>query len=119
MGCTRIVLILKKIVIKIPNFTYSWENFLKGLIANITERNSWEYANIPDSYNYRYRDLLCPIIWSSWGAWIVIMKRARVLTDEEYLSTNLKIHKYYYAGDDKSDNYGYLNGKIVKIDYGS
>lgn len=23
-----------------------------------------------------------------------------------------------FGGDDKADNYGYLNGKIVKVDYG-
>lgn len=111
-GITRIVIELNKVVIKIPNFFYQWDHFLKGIIANINENRIWKW--------HPHRQLLCPVIWCSWGGWILIMRKVKILTDEEFIE-HVDIHAYTEAGfdgDDKSDNYGWLEGKVVKIDYG-
>lgn len=110
-GITRIVIELKTVVIKIPNFLYQWDHFLKGILANIHE-----YAIFKNSEK---KDLLCPIIWCSWGGWILVMKKARVLTDEEYLDMDLTpFLEFGLINDNKSDAFGYIENKIVKIDYG-
>ena len=111
-GITRIVFELKNIVIKIPNFFYQWDHFLKGLIANINESGVWQW--------HPHKELLCPVVWCSWGGWILIMRKAKILTDKEFVE-HVDIHAYTEAGfdgDDKSDNYGWFEGRIVKIDYG-
>lgn len=116
-GCTRIVFIFRKYVVKIPNFTYSWEHFLKGIIANIQENKTWKYNS--GKFDTGLSKLLCPVLWCSFGGWILVMKRASILSEEEYLNANLAEHLLYFPGDDKKDNYGMINGMIVKIDYGS
>lgn len=108
-GVTRIVLVFKSFVIKIPNFSYRWDHFLLGVIGNIRENKTWKY-------NEDKRNLLCPVLWCSWGGWILIMKRASVckwnedIDYEPWVTAGL-------GGDDKPSNYGKINGKIVKIDY--
>jgi len=122
-GCTRVVLVFESYVLKIPRFTYSWSHFLKGLLANMQERDCWKWNS--GKYEKGDSHLLCPVIWGSWGGWLLIMKRADVKRhlDEVYKEKR----KYCYAtiinagfgGDDKPENYGYLNNKLVKVDYGS
>lgn len=121
-GCTRLVIESKNVVIKIPNFTYSWEHFIKGILGNINEVKTWRIANIKDSHTYDYRHLICPIVWSSWGSWVLIMKRVKTLSFDEWdkiEDVDISMHKKYFEGDDTMSNYGFLDGKIVKIDYGS
>ena len=113
-GITRIVLVFDTFVIKIPNFTYCWGHFLQGLISNINENKTWKY--------HPKKELLCPIIWSSWGGWILVMKKAIPC---KWLSKNGEKIDYSkwiicgLGGDDKPENYGILNNGVVKIDYGS
>ena len=138
-GVTRIVFIFDKIVIKIPNFLYGWRLFLRGLLSNIDESRAWKYAKIRDhdiegftvnSYfgEYKkYSDLLCPVKWTSWGGWILIMERVdvekHVKDVDSRIENNLPMYLYSnwvnsgYGGDDKADNYGYYKGRLVKIDY--
>lgn len=117
-GVTRIVILYKHWAIKIPNFLYQWNHFLWGLLSNMEEGLTWKIANMPDSELYQYRDLICPVVWSSWGGWISIMKRVdRILTDEEYLELDLELYNNIHSDDNKADNFGWLDGRIVKIDY--
>jgi hypothetical protein len=44
-GVTRIVFIFKYKVIKIPNFTYGWYHLVRGVLANIEERNAFQYTS--------------------------------------------------------------------------
>lgn len=127
-GVTRIVLEFKRFVIKVPNFTYSWLHFLKGMIANINEKQAWKYSKITHTSH-----LLAPVICG--GSFFLVMKRADVKRhrDEiqaleqlaEELSPLDEVEERYkewkeagYGGDDKCDNYGYIHDKLVKIDYG-
>lgn len=127
IGITRIVFLTNNYAIKIPNFRYSWIIFLKGLIANVSEQ--YLYRSSSDEN----KKLLCPVVWSSWGGWILVM--SRVDTKRHYLEvynsakskdidpdwqTRERYKKWFDAGlsgDDKCANYGYLNEQLVKIDY--
>lgn len=109
-GCTRLVIEFRNFVVKVPNFTYSWLHFLCGLVANINEARTWKW--------HERKDLLCPILWASWGGWFLVMRKVRVLTIDEYAAANLEDHFTHFPGDNKANSYGYLDNKIVKIDYG-
>ncbi len=74
-------------------------------------------------YRTRHR-LLCPIVFHIPGL-LNVMKRAKELTDTEY--TVFKRTKRYKKltdefivaiTEDKSDSWGWLDGKVVAIDYG-
>lgn len=114
-GVTRIVIVFKNVVIKIPNFTCQWDHFLKGIIGNINENKTWKYNSGAFEKGTSY--LLCPVIWCSLGGWILIMKRAVPLTIDQWETTYIPEHKKHFPGDDTLSNYGYLSGRLVKIDY--
>ena len=121
-GASRIVFELKTVVVKIPNFTYSWQNFLCGILANIREGQTWRYNNTYDQLECDSR-LLCPVLFTSWGGWFLIMQKAdKVLSFDEFEAlpeVELAEHLRTFPGDDTGPNYGLLNGRLVKIDYGN
>lgn len=123
-GVTRIVFIFKQVVVKIPNFSYSWQHFLKGLLANIQENTCYKWSG--------NKELLCPVIWASWGGWVLVMKRADIKRHEDEIRAlpftiqdpEEQVKERYkewinagLGGDDKCDNYGYINNRLVKVDY--
>ncbi len=130
-GITRTVFIFKNFVIKVPKIRYGWYYFLLGLCGNIEEKKTWEAIKDNPDYN----KLLCPIKWASKSGLIVIMEKADVegwdrevgskfdQTDDWYLRKVLNgmLYKKWidagFGGDDKSDNYGYYKGRLVKVDY--
>lgn len=122
VGATRIVIELNKVVIKIPNFLFSWENFLSGLLCNIREGTTWRYNNLYDQLETDSK-LLCPVLFTCWGGWFLIMQKAdKVLTHDEFTAldeSELKEHLRQFGGDDTGPNYGRLDGRLVKIDYGN
>lgn len=115
-GITRTVWVFRYFVVKFPNWRYSWHHFLKGVLANIKENQTWKFTK---------NELLCPVMWCSWGGWVLIMKRADVKSFENYVralpDNSEETYKKWidagFGGDDKCDNYGYIKGKLVKIDY--
>ncbi len=124
-GCTRIVFIFRRVVIKIPK-PFIWSHFLSGLIANMNEDKCWKWNS--GKYEKGSSHLLCPVVWASWGGWLLIMKRANTEEFKSSLHSKLVIiHEELYkpwvdagfSGDDKIDNYGIFKGNVVKIDYGS
>lgn len=111
-GCTRLVILLWRWAIKFPNPRYEWRHFLQGLLANMQEvtfsKTKWVK--------------LCPVLWSLPGGWILVMRRAQILTDEEFLSMPEDWRdepEYSIPAEMKSDSFGWLNGRIVAVDYGS
>lgn len=116
-GVTRIVFVLRTVVIKIPKFYIQWDHFLKGLIGNIEEGRTWRYNS--GRYERGRSYLLCPVVWTSWGGWILVMKRAEVMTREQWeLVEDISVYREYFGGDDTMSNYGYIGDRLVKIDYG-
>lgn len=112
-GVTRLVLLTERWAIKLPRFGYGWRFGLKGLLANLQER---EFARCgwPE---------LCPVRFSLPGGWLVVMPRATMLTDGEWAALDFesfrnKLPEYWVPVEEKRDSFGTLNGKIVAIDYG-
>lgn len=109
-GITRLVLEFNKIVIKVPR-PKIWRHFIIGLLANIDEYQTWSYSE--------YKEYLCPVLWISLGGWILVMRKVdRILKDSEYDLMIVSKAKEHFPGDDKVENYGWLNNKLVKLDYG-
>lgn len=97
---------------KIPRF-YSYLTFLWGLIANYNEMVYFKTFN---------DEKLCPVIYSFPLGIIIVMPVARILTDREF-DLVFKREDWYIKGtpipsENKPDSYGYLNGKLVCVDYG-
>jgi hypothetical protein len=117
-GCTRFVILTKRWAIKVPNFKYGWKAFLEGLLANMQERHFWKIKfGVPK---------ICPVVFSLPLGFLVVMPKCqaldRPLTDDEL--------KEFFAvpwGDsdvnipieDKPESFGWLDGRLVAIDYGN
>lgn len=111
-GVTRKVFLVGSLAIKIPA-TVEWRLFLLGLLANMQEAK-WSHTGWPE---------LCPVLWSVPGGFFLVMRRARVLTDEEFLVLDMERwvqqENYTVPAEIKSDSFGYLDGKLVAVDYGN
>lgn len=110
-GTTRIVFLIHRWAIKIPNYE-EWRLFLHGLLSNMQEarfsRTGW-----PE---------LCPVLWAIPGGWLLVMKRATPLTKVEFdvfmHTEGLDKGAYLIPAEAKPDSFGWFNGKIVAVDYG-
>lgn len=116
-GVTRWVILTRKYAIKVPRPDYGWRLFIEGVRANLNEREFYQIAQIPDNELTKALPYICPILWASWGAWIVVMPRCKPLLPETARECFLMMEKL--VGDHKDDNYGVFNGKVVMFDYGS
>jgi hypothetical protein len=118
-GITRVVFLIGGYAIKIPSF-YCWRYFLMGLVGNMSERDIYRFAQIEGSYEYEKRHLLCPVVWASWGGWVLVMKRAKPyysgLNGGELYDRFIEC-KSAFPSDFKHENCGVLDGIVVKIDY--
>lgn len=121
-GVTRKVLLIGKYAIKFPSL-YSYRHFLQGILANDQEQH-W-------SRMFKWSKKLCPVIWCSWGCFVIIMPQVKVLTDQECRDgklAHLDIDEFLliepgeegrFPVEKKSDSFGWLDGRLVIIDYGS
>lgn len=112
-GATRFVFIFHNLVIKIPSL-YSYKNFLNGLLANMQEV---QFSKCTD-----FKDKLCPIKFHMPLGLMVVMPKAIILTKNEIsrqdLETFCRVGQYKIPAEPKCDSFGYLNGKLVVVDYG-
>ncbi len=119
-GTTRVTFLVGKYAIKTPNYR-NWRLFLKGILANIQEH---EFGRCGFSK-------LAPVLWISWGGFIVIMPRVEVksgsagkrclrrwLINLSTLDYGERM-MYHNIVEQKVDSVGYYKGKIVAVDYGS
>jgi len=112
-GVTRLVFLIGRYAIKIPNFKYSTQNFLSGCLANHNERLFCkQYKGMPQLTKVAYT------YYSSIFGLINIQKRASPVLD------NVKqgyIDKAYFkdvCNDFKFENFGIIGGRLVCVDYG-
>lgn len=112
-GATRIVVLTRRHAIKIPNVCDGWRLFLSGLLANMQERRV-SALGWPE---------LCPVNWSIPGGWVVVMPRAKVLSDGEFFAFDVKgfveQQDYTLPVETKPNSFGWIDGRIVAIDYGN
>jgi hypothetical protein len=110
-GMSRIVFIGENYVLKIPNIR-KWKLFLCGLLSNMQE-TSFGKSNLEG---------FCPVTFSFPGGWFIIAKRAREMTEQEFLEfdahTFCNRETHGIPAEHKHSSFGWLNGQIVAIDYG-
>lgn len=112
----------KRKVFKIPRLG-SWKQFVQGMLSNITEGQWKDYGN----------RRLCPITYSNRFGLLVVMERAKPVMHEglfwvelEKLYTEVdsgkesqsRLSREFFDYDASPKNFGYINGVLVKIDYG-
>jgi hypothetical protein len=114
-GVMREVFLVGRWAVKVPKLTRGWRQFLRGLLANMEERelsaNQW-----PE---------LCPVVFSVPCGWLIVMRRAAPLTDE-FLKTFDMVEfvlpedgRTFPEIEMKGSSFGMLDGRIVVVDYGS
>lgn len=65
---------------------------------------------------------LCPVLFSVPGGWLLVMRRAKPLSDAEWCSVHPEWgyrEEYVVPVEMKRDSFGVLDGRIVAIDYGT
>lgn len=111
-GSTRICILLTNMVIKIPSFV-EYRLFLNGILGNLQETG----------FSKLESEKLCPVKFSFIGGLLIIMPRAKPLSRSEFFSLDygefIKDGNLTIPVENKLDSFGWLNGKIVAIDYGS
>jgi hypothetical protein len=116
-GATRCVLLIKGYAIKMPRLA-EWRLFLNGLLGNMQETVWW--TNLKD-------DKLCPILFSIPGGFLNIMPRVSPISEREYVDLQRFSYPWISTADEecnlpvewKKDSFGWYQGRIVAIDYGS
>lgn len=119
-GITRRVLLVGRWAIKLPTWS-NWRHFIEGLLANMRERDLWEWSGVKD-WQMVPRDMLARVVWCCPGGWLLVMERAdREQTWEEFHSDDGMADAFIAAGmgDVKADNIGWVRGAWRMIDYGS
>lgn len=115
-GSTRIVFIFNKLVIKMPNLLVQYDHFLYGLLANINERKM----------SGKHKDLAKVFYGNKFG-FILIMEKAEVISNDinwdKFKDSLFKIYqndelREFMLSDYKPSNWGYIQNRLVKIDYG-
>ena len=115
-GSTRTVFLTRNYAVKIPTllFTGLWN---RGRIANLHERR---LSGI-------HKDL-CPVVWGDpFGLILVMPKVGEISSSIDWLDMRQSFEFRYkndpmcdfLLRDFKPSNWGVLNGRLVKIDYGN
>jgi hypothetical protein len=112
-GITREVFLVGRFAIKVPKLIYGWHKFLCGLLANMQER-VFARTGWPE---------LCPVVFAVPGGWLLVMRRADPLGEDEWMAFDAEA---FCNRDDrvipaeiKRDSFGWLDGRIVAVDYGN
>ncbi len=124
-GCSRWVCLIGKYAIKFPNPTTK-RSWLNGLLANMQEAD----------FTTLKSDKLCPVLFSAWFGLLIVMPRCEPLTDTDFLNfaesqttrensitsaifLMLDCGEFKQMIEYKTNSFGWLNGKIVALDYGN
>jgi hypothetical protein len=116
-GATRIVILTENYAFKIPNFLDGYRLFLHGLLANLQEVKWSAFISKTSYYE------LCPVLWSIPFGLLVVMPRVDLMTEEEFEKFDAEKFcdkpAYSIPVEHKPNSFGWLDGRIVAIDYGN
>ena len=111
-GATRHAILIGKYAVKIPVLNEGWELFLCGLLGNIQE--------------HKFHDsdpVFCPIVFSIPLGFLNVMHRVNELTKKEFdthiTDDFMQSHSVVIPCEIKRSSFGWFEGRIVAIDYGS
>ena len=113
-GCTRIVFIIGNYVIKIPNFEHSMQHFLYGCYANWSERVISK--QVSKTINHPFTNKIAPCLFCCYFGLIFFFNRC-IEKINDLTIDEINDYKDIHQGDSKKENFGYLNGKLVCLDY--
>lgn len=118
-GTMRFVFLIGRWAIKVAWGRLEWRLLLRGLLANLTERDIWHWSGAPSWEDFGVKRVhLARVFWCCPGGFFLIMERAlRTSTESEYESMPNEL----LAGlaDSKPDNIGFFpDGCFRAIDYG-
>ena len=112
-GTTRSVWFTARYAIKIPRLV-EWRLLLYGLLANMQEAQFWKHLR---------SEKLCPVAWSCPGGFLLIMARAIPLTVEEFATVDVQAFRcegaWIVPVEEKQDSFGWYEGRLVAVDYGT
>lgn len=109
-GITRIAWLIGPYAIKVPNVRYGWGNFLRGLLSNMQEAR---FSPMSDTFH------LAPVLFSLRGGWLNVQRRCAPLSDEQWVLLEGEGGRWKdFECDFKRDNFGFLKGRVVLLDYG-
>lgn len=103
-GRNRLVILTRRHAIKVPS-PRCWRDFLFGLLNNM---NEVEWCREPAH---------CPVVWAAPLGLVVVMPRARILTDAEFALIAGDIPDGCRA-EHKASSWGWLGTRLVAVDYG-
>jgi hypothetical protein len=104
-GANRVVLLVGRYAIKVPRPTQIWY----GRRNNLNEAAWCHHRGA------------CPVTWCSPAGIVLVMRRARSLTSQEWAIIRKApdaFHDRALQVEAKPDSFGILNGRIVVTDYG-
>lgn len=125
-GVTRTCVLIGKYAIKVPRLKHFINSqngekyytrlserlwmFCRGVLANQSEKD-WSYY--PDS-----KDEVAPVLYSWFGGIINIYPRAEPFLGDDYAAQEAwAAMDFKTPSDVKPQNFGYLKGKLVWLDY--
>lgn len=115
-GYSRFVLLIGPYAIKVPYFRWGWFKVVSAVYMNLKEVQIYNYVARQHPEHLRY---LCPVVRPLLGGLLLVMRRAETGLCEQDISTvyRLRIRAARLHADDKCENYGRIDGRIVKLDY--
>lgn len=131
-GVTRIVVLGRRTVVKVPRFDQGLTLFLLGWLANRSERQKWGHARSwkPDPAHPDHDPALhlAPVRGMYLWGLVLLQARCEEITVEEgktFIDREVVPSPYtpgmfdwtYWSGDRHSANFGRYEGRIVCFDY--
>lgn len=114
-GCTRVVLLLGSVAVKLPRLS-SAKMFLHGCLANL-EEGIWNRKNLPQEAGLPEVLFVAPLGLLAVQRRVKPVKHTGLFWIElERLLVTSSIDAGWWLSDAKPANFGYLNGQLVKVD---
>lgn len=114
-GCTRIVFLVGRYAIKIPNFLYCHQHFLQGCYANWSERQfCLSFKKVEKTENFIWK--VAYSYWCGWFGLFQIQARCEPL-ERDLTGCEIMFYNDVCGGDNKKENFGWYQGRLVCIDY--